>query len=269
MRPAPRHRARGPRADRRQAGAVPRGAAAQAADLRGGLPRHRGEGAPRRGRCARGRAVLHGRAARSGGGVRGQAQRRPAARAARRVEAGGPRPGLREEDAPAGCRRARRGAGRAVPGVRAARRRDRRAAGRGRRRRPKSVILPADPPRPAAPILAPPGPLPAPRASNPNPCCGESRQWGPWRRGHAHFCTTRRPAINTVYHSSPSPRAREKPPQNRDLLHGPALSNFKKLFLPPCCDAVPVHDGPIAPLSALDILSISAASFVVSSCFFI
>ena len=58
-------RAREPPADQRQAGAVPRGAAAQAADLRGSLLRHRDEGITRRERCAHGRAVLHGQAARS------------------------------------------------------------------------------------------------------------------------------------------------------------------------------------------------------------
>ncbi len=131
---------------------------------------------PRRGRCAHGRAALHVQAARSGGEVRGPAQRRPAGRAARQVEAGDPRPGPREKDALAGCRRARRRAGRTAPDVRAARRRDGRAAGRGRRRRPKAAILPARPPRPATPILAPPGPPMAPRAGSPNPRRGESCQ---------------------------------------------------------------------------------------------
>ena len=183
-------RARGPPAGQRQAGAVPRGAAARAADLRGGLPRHRGEGAPRRGRRARGRAVLRCRAARSGEGVSGQVRQRPAARAARLVGAGDPRPGPREKDATAGCRRARRGVGRAVPDVRAVRRRDGRAAGRGRRHRPKGVVLPADPPRPAAPIRAPPGA----RAGNPNPHRGESCQGGGGHGGggRAYFCATRR-----------------------------------------------------------------------------
>ena len=70
----------------------------------------------------------------------------PAARAARLAEAGGPR-GM----PPRAAR------GRAVPGARAARRQGGRVAGRGRRRRPKGAILPADPPRPAAPIPAHPG----------------------------------------------------------------------------------------------------------------
>ena len=104
------------------------------------------------------------------------------------------------ERCPAGCRRARRGIGRAVPDVRAVRRRDGRAAGRGRRR-PKDVVIPADRPR-------------QPRQSGPRRPAQAVRiliagnpAGGPWRRGARLFLHDARGACAATVARQPA-RAR-------------------------------------------------------------